>query len=153
MFGKTTGGLLVPMLVAADGSLAVTGAGGIAAAVSIADGSDVAEGAKADAAVINPASSASEIALLKGLLTELLLLTADTGVAQTPGWAVAVVSGSVVAGAKSITIVASNDFTGTVGGAAFLPDTAHTWRAEQGHKLAALAYTRSAGTLYIGTVV
>lgn len=38
---------------------------------TIADGSDVTQGAKADAAVTNPASSGSVIALLKGLLTKL----------------------------------------------------------------------------------
>lgn len=37
----------------------------------IFDGGDVAQGAKADAAVTNPASSASIIALLKGLLTQM----------------------------------------------------------------------------------
>lgn len=35
------------------------------------DGDDVTQGAKADAAVTNPASSASVVALLKGLLTQL----------------------------------------------------------------------------------
>lgn len=38
-------------------------------AVSIVDGGDVTQGAKADAAVTNPATSASEVAILKGLLT------------------------------------------------------------------------------------
>ena len=38
-------------------------------AVTIADGASVTLGAKADAAVTNPALSASEIALLKGLIT------------------------------------------------------------------------------------
>lgn len=49
----------------------VPGSGGGSTAVTIADGADVAEGAKADAAVTNPASSASVIALLKGGLTGL----------------------------------------------------------------------------------
>jgi hypothetical protein len=40
-------------------------------AVTVADGANVAQGTKADAAVTNPALSASEIALLKGLLTVL----------------------------------------------------------------------------------
>ena len=52
-----------------------SGGGG---AVTIADGADVTEGAKADAAVVNPASSASAIALLKGLLTELLSIVTNT---------------------------------------------------------------------------
>ncbi len=46
----------------------VTVAGGPA---TIADGSDVAEGAKADAAVTDPTASATVVALLKGIVTEL----------------------------------------------------------------------------------
>lgn len=42
------------------------------AAVSIADGADIALGHKADAAVVNPATAATAISILKGLLTELL---------------------------------------------------------------------------------
>lgn len=45
------------------------GTGGTATATTIADGSDVALGALADAAVTNPAAAASVIALLKGVLT------------------------------------------------------------------------------------
>lgn len=53
---------------------AIAGAGGGGAA-TIADGADVAQGAVADAAVTNPALSASVIAALKGMLT---LLGAST---------------------------------------------------------------------------
>lgn len=42
------------------------------AAVSIADGADITLGHKADAAVVNPATAATAISILKGLLTELL---------------------------------------------------------------------------------
>ena len=57
-----------------------------AGAVTIADGADVAEGSRADAAVVNPASSASEISLLKGLLTELLAIVGfDTTIATNTG--------------------------------------------------------------------
>jgi len=45
------------------------GGTGPASNVAIADGADVAEGAKADAAVTNPVLSASQIALLKGILS------------------------------------------------------------------------------------
>lgn len=57
----------------ADGSYsqAVTGGGGGGGggAVTVADGADVTQGAIADAAVTNPASSGSVIALLKGFLS------------------------------------------------------------------------------------
>lgn len=52
-----------------------TGGGG-GGAVTIADGADSAKGAKADAAVTDPSLSASEIALLKGNLTELAAILA-----------------------------------------------------------------------------
>ena len=55
------------------------GGGGGGGAATIADGADVATGAKADAAVVNPASSGSVIAVLKGVLSTLLgLLTVNT---------------------------------------------------------------------------
>lgn len=57
-------------LVDEDGTIySALGGGGGSGAVTIADGADAAEGARADAAVINPASSASVIAALKGVLT------------------------------------------------------------------------------------
>lgn len=67
-------GELVPIKLTDNGdgtfSEAVAlGAGG--GAVTIADGADIAQGAKGDVAVTNPTLSASEIALLKGLLTQL----------------------------------------------------------------------------------
>ncbi len=43
--------------------------GGIAGAVTIANGLDATQGAIADAAVTNPASSATVVALLKGIVT------------------------------------------------------------------------------------
>jgi hypothetical protein len=59
------GGLTDAELRASPIPVTVSGGG----AVTIADGADVTQGAKADAAITNPASSATEIALLKGLLT------------------------------------------------------------------------------------
>lgn len=61
-------------LVEEDGSgghtpYVLLGAGGSGGAVTVADGADVTQGAKADAAVSNPASSGSLVALLKGILT------------------------------------------------------------------------------------
>jgi hypothetical protein len=44
----------------------------IDASFSVSDGADEAQGAKTDSAVVNPASSASVIALLKGLMTYMI---------------------------------------------------------------------------------
>lgn len=49
----------------------------------LADGADAATGAKADAAVTNPATSGSVVALLKGLLTLSAPTVADTNVTTT----------------------------------------------------------------------
>lgn len=66
-------------LTAGVHTLKTTGGGG--GAVTVADGADVAQGAVADAAVTNPASSGSVIALLKGLLTKLALMVFGAGTA------------------------------------------------------------------------
>jgi hypothetical protein len=48
-------------------------------AVTVANGADSTQGAIADAAVTNPASSATVIALLKGILTALNTIATNTG--------------------------------------------------------------------------
>ncbi len=58
-----------PVWVSGANPLPITGVSVTIAGVTIADGSDAAEGAKADAAVTDPTASASVIAALKGLLT------------------------------------------------------------------------------------
>lgn len=63
-----------------DYGLVVRVAGDTGGAITIADGADVALGARADAAVFNPASSASLIALTKGSIT--VLLTSQTTLAS-----------------------------------------------------------------------
>lgn len=56
----------------ADGTpIGAGGGGGSGGPATVVDGGDVTQGAKADAAVVNPALSASQIALLKGILTQL----------------------------------------------------------------------------------
>jgi hypothetical protein len=121
MFLKAANGVSVPFLVVqdeagnyqmattlldADGNqIAFTGAGEIKAvidsaevnvdgALTIADGADVTLGSKGDAAVNNPTSSATEIALLKGLLEQLQ----GTGTGSTP----TTLSGSIVPDAQSL---------------------------------------------------
>lgn len=73
--GLDTNGAVHVLSLDTNGSIA-------AGAVTVADGADVAQGAKADAAVTNPALSASEISLLKGLVT---LLNAGLPAALTSG--------------------------------------------------------------------
>jgi len=75
------------------------------------------------------------------------------GVAQTVSRSVVSASGSVAAGATSVTILSSSDFSGTVAGAAFSASIAENFTAQPGSTLAAIAYTRSAGTLTISKIV
>lgn len=68
--------------------------------VAVGDGRDVAQGALADAAVINPAASASVISLLKGMLATFLSgFTANQGAQGSPTapWFVRLYNGSGVA--------------------------------------------------------
>lgn len=67
--GDTDNNLLRKILETLQGGIPVSSSGGGSSAVTIADGADVAEGSTSDAAVTNPALSATEIALLKGILT------------------------------------------------------------------------------------
>lgn len=66
--GDTDNALLRKILTATNAGGGGGGGGG-GGAVTIADGADVTEGSVSDAAVSNPLSSGSVIALLKGLLT------------------------------------------------------------------------------------
>ncbi len=61
-------------------------------------------------------------------------------------------NGSVPAGAKSVSFVTSSDWSGTINGAAFPASAAKSITPQQGSVLPAIAYTRSAGTLYIDTL-
>lgn len=71
------------------------------------------------------------------------------GVARTLTTTAAVASGSVAVGAKSIVFSSSSDWAGTIAGAAFPASTTVTVNAPFGDTLAAIAFTRSAGTLNI----
>lgn len=61
----------------------------------------------------------------------------------------AITSGSVPAGKRAISFVTSSDWVGTINGAAFPASAAKSYEAPAGTSLPAIAYTRSAGTLYI----
>jgi len=73
--------------------------------------------------------------------------------AETPSFEAAVVSGTVAAGARSVSFTSSSDFVGTVLGVSFPANVSMGFQAQLGHTLAALVYTRSAGTLYIAKTV
>lgn len=79
-----------------DLGLVVRVAGDTGGAVTIVDGGDVALGATADAAVVNPASSATLIALTKGVLTEQLLIATQTNRIPAQGQALMAASMPVV---------------------------------------------------------
>jgi hypothetical protein len=96
------------------------------------------------------------ISLLDGIVTEaastasiINALEQRSGRVETPTRSVVIVSGTVAAGATSVTIVSSEDFSGTVLGVAFSPSRAETFNAQPGNTLAAIVYTRAAGFLTI----
>lgn len=72
---------------------------------------------------------------------------------QTPTFDAVVASGSVAAGAKSVSFTSSADFAGSILGTPFPPNSSIGFSAQNGKSLSALVYTRSAGTLYIAKVV
>lgn len=74
------------------------------------------------------------------------------GTVRTAALTAAVASGSVTAGAKSVSFSSSSDFAGTIGGAAFGASQALVFAADGADTIGAIAYTRSAGTLYIATL-
>lgn len=116
-------------------------------ATTVADGADATQGAKADAAVIDPAASASVVALLKGLLTQLQgqytpAITVETG------------DGTIDAGKRHIEFILSSDFAGTIQGAAISGATLSVYdpgAPPVGSTLGAVGYTISAGNATITT--
>lgn len=163
---------------AAPLSVSGGGGGGGGGAVTIADGADVALGAKADAAITNPASSGTAMAFLKGILTKLggVVLAAGTaiigkvGIDQTtpgttngvqltggsitPSGSTVTTSGNTTAGKKVVKMIFSSDFAGTVLTNTYAGGTDYSdeWRAPEGYTLAAMAYTISAGNIRISYI-
>ncbi len=76
----------------------------------------------------------------------------STGPVVTLTSSAATGNGSVPAGAKSASFVTSSDWVGTINGASFPASAAKSITPPQGSVLPAIAYTRSAGTLYIDTI-
>ena len=100
-FGRTAAGQNVPVQVLADGSVVTTGGGGGGGAVTIADGADVTQGAKADAAWTS--GNGTVISLLKKI-------------ASAGGSAVSIADGSDVAEGAIADTAVTGDNTGTVSG-------------------------------------
>lgn len=73
-------------------------------------------------------------------------------VSQAPACTAAVASGSTTAGATNITFLADSSFVGTLLGQTFAAGASLTFRASENNTVGAIAYTRSAGTLYIYTL-
>lgn len=67
--GKDGTGIFRPILTDNTGAITIAGTVNLSGAITIADGGDVAQGSTTDAAVTNPASNATLVALSKGLLT------------------------------------------------------------------------------------
>lgn len=73
----------------------------------------------------------------------------STGTTAVPTTTAKVASGTVAAGCKQITFIASSDFAGTILTNPVLPSSAGlTMTAPPGQTIGAIAFTRSAGTLY-----
>lgn len=94
--------------------------------------------------------------ILATLVALALSTPAGNGQGNTSKWVphliVATASGNTPTQAHSLTVVTSSDFNGTIDGKAVTgtaPGGAFTWSGTNEHGLAAMAYTVSAGTLYI----
>ena len=74
-----------------------------------------------------------------------------TGSQRTPAASVVTSSGTVVAGKKSVTLIPSNDFTGTILGVDVGAQPLQ-FDAPPGDTLGAIAYTRTTGSLTILTI-
>lgn len=74
------------------------------------------------------------------------------GTVRTFALVAAVANGSVAVGAKSVAFSSSSDFAGTITGAAFGASQTTGASADGADTIGAIAYTRTAGTLYIATL-
>lgn len=76
-------------------------------------------------------------------------ITFPTGT-ETPTGSTVSVSGSVAAGKTSVTMITSSDFVGTILGVTANPSTIYPFQVTSpGKTLAAIVYTRSAGSINI----
>lgn len=103
---------------------------------------------------ITTASLLSQIlCFIKGLVTDgaVNVNTGGAGTERTPAASVVSSSGSVNAGKKSITLIPSNDWTGTILGVD-VGTQPLAFDAPQGDTLGAITYTRTTGSLTILTI-
>jgi hypothetical protein len=91
--------------------------------------------------------------LLVSWNTDGIPLDSNPGGVQTPSFTTAVISGTVAAGAKSVSFTTSADWVGTILGTTFPANSSIGFYSQEGHSLDSLAYTRAAGTLYIAKTV
>lgn len=75
-----------------------------------------------------------------------------SGAAKTLTSIAPTTSGTVAAGKGSVSFLSSSDFVGTVNGVAFPANSPKSIAANPGDTINAIAYTISAGTLYIDTL-
>lgn len=96
---------------------------------------------------------AAAIELLLAKLDAVIAGEGGSAASQTPALAVlSSASGTIAAGAKSVSILASADFVGTVLTAVFTAGASVTYNATGINTIGAIAYTRSAGSLLVATL-
>lgn len=75
------------------------------------------------------------------------------GVAETVSGSTVSLSGSVVAGARSVLFITSSDFAGSIAGVTRGADESLSFSSQTGNSLSAIPYTRSAGSIDIYKIV
>jgi hypothetical protein len=135
-----------PYIQTANGTFALaatgSGSGGGGGAVTIANGADVSQGAIADAAVTNPAASASVIAALKGVLS--LLAGADPQLPAALGPQTAANSLSIVNAVSTTPTNASGTIT--------TGNTAQNAAAANANRRGFALQNHSTGDLWFSTI-
>lgn len=142
--GGGTGGAvtLASGAVAAGAYSAGSIASGAAVAGAFADGAITTIGTEADNAVVNPALSATEIALLKGIIT--VLTAAPTAPTPIDGW---VAAGSAASGENPV-LIGGADSSGNVQNLPLLlTNLAATYASQQAVMVKALLSVRTGSTI------
>lgn len=98
-----------------------------------------------------PQEADNGLVLLAKMLKRLVNGIALAGSERTPAASVVTASGTVAAGKKSVALIPSADFAGTILGVD-VGTQPLTFEAPAGDTLAAIVYTRSAGSLTILTI-
>lgn len=80
-------------------------------------------------------------------------IAAPASVQRTAGGSTVTASGTVAPGAKSVTFICGQSFAGTIAGMTFEATESISYHAPAGDTLGAIAYTITAGSIRIPTVV